>query len=307
MESAEDGSGEEGSSSAELTQYFKPDQNIPAEKLSYHEYLRTKIYEYLQKNYSVIANTAFVKSKGVLTTLLDLTGFLGGFALDFLLCLFFFFFFLQKMVLFSSAADRHIGADSSGLGAWTVQEIFSSGWFPEVNEKNKQAAGNIIDRIYQMFNAWIRGYCWIIVIETFLYVGMFFLFSVPYALVLGLIAGCTILLPFLGPVISFALTVVVTLSLLETHLVFTLVGICLTYCLINGLLEQFILYPSLVGGAIGLTTLETIIVVLLGAVFANIAGMILAVPVAALLKFLIPQIYEVWLDRMKKKKEKKAE
>ena len=63
---------------------------------------------------------------------------------------------------------------------------------------------------------------------------------------------------------------------------------------INGILEQLILYPSLVGNAIGLTTLETIIVVLLGGLFAGITGMIFAVPAAAVIKYLIPKIYSVW-------------
>ena len=68
----------------------------------------------------------------------------------------------------------------------------------------------------------------------------------------------------------------------------------------NPFLEQLILYPSLVGNAIGLTTLETIIVVLLGAIFAGITGMILAIPAAAVLKYLVPQIYHC-LDRSDRK------
>ncbi len=239
---------------------------------------------------------------------MDLTGFLGVFALDVLLCLFFFFFFLQKMLIFSSKAQNAVNGkyQKNGLGAWTVHGIFSSGWLPETGEEAKQSAGLIIDRIYQMFNAWLRGYCWIIVIETLLYICCFFLFSVPYALVLGILAGLTILLPFLGPVISFCLTVIVTLTFLDSNLLIPLLGICLTYCVINGLLEQFILYPSFVGGAIGLTTLETIIVVLLGAVFAGISGVILAVPVAALIKFLVPEIYKVALEKWNEHKKQKT-
>ena len=72
-----------------------------------------------------------------------------------------------------------------------------------------------------------------------------------------------------------------------------LAGVCITYVVINGLLEQLFLYPVLVGEAIGLTTLETIVAVLFGAVVAGITGMILAVPAAALCKFLIPLVYDV--------------
>ncbi|HBJ96127.1 MAG TPA: hypothetical protein DDZ11_06755, partial [Lentisphaeria bacterium] len=105
--------------------------------------------------------------------------------------------------------------------------------------------------------------------------------------------GMTIFLPFIGPLASFALTVTVCLCFCKTQLIITLIGVCLSYLLINGLLEQLFLYPTLVGGAIGLTTLETIIVVLLGGLLGGITGMILSVPAAAVLKFLIPKIYRI--------------
>ena len=116
--------------------------------------------------------------------------------------------------------------------------------------------------------------------------------------ILAVIAGCTILLPFIGPIVSFVLTAAVCIALLEsTHLMTALIGISLTYLIINGILEQLLFYPSLVGEAIGLTTLETIIVVLIGALCAGITGMIFAVPAAAVLKFLVPKIYRIWIPK----------
>ena len=47
----------------------------------------------------------------------------------------------------------------------------------------------------------------------------------------------------------------------------------------------------MIGESLGLTTLETIVVVLLGAVFAGIPGMFLALPAASVLKYIIPQIH----------------
>ena len=94
-------------------------------------------------------------------------------------------------------------------------------------------------------------------------------------------------------IVSAVMAIAVCLCFCETHLIITLIGVCLSYLLINGLLEQLFLYPTLVGGAIGLTTLETIIVVLLGGLLGGITGMILSVPAAAVLKFLIPKIYRI--------------
>ena len=109
----------------------------------------------------------------------------------------------------------------------------------------------------------------------------------------AILAGLTILLPFLGPVASFVLTFGVCIGFCESHLLVTLIGVSAAYVLINGILEQLILYPSFVGGAIGLSTIETISVVLIGGLVAGITGMILAVPAAAVIKYLIPKIYEL--------------
>ncbi|MBO5689006.1 MAG: AI-2E family transporter, partial [Lentisphaeria bacterium] len=77
-----------------------------------------------------------------------------------------------------------------------------------------------------------------------------------------------------------------------------LAGILAAYLIYNGIIEQFILYPMVIGESLGLTTLETIIVVLLGAIFAGIAGMLFAIPAASVLKYLVPQIYHCF-DRRK--------
>ena len=58
-----------------------------------------------------------------------------------------------------------------------------------------------------------------------------------------------------------------------------------------------------IGESLGLTTLETIIVVLLGAIFAGIPGMILALPAASVIKYLVPQIYRFWDMLIHRKKE----
>ena len=221
----------------------------------------------------------------------------GSFVFDFFMFLFFFFYFLLKMALFSAKRTD----PKQNLGEWTVSSIYESGWLPEVSENDRKGAARIIEQIYVKFRTWLVGYFWIIVIETILYIVLFALFHVPCFLVLGFIAGCTILLPFLGPVLAALLSVVVTIIFAQEGIVMPIIGITLAYLLIHVILEQLLLYPVLVGEAIGLTLVETIIVVLLGAVIAGISGMILAVPAAALLKLLVPLFYQTLNARRRRK------
>ena len=258
------------------------------------EWLRPELRAYIQANSKDIAGILFSRSRGILATLAAVVTTLGTFVFDVLLCIFFFLYFIQKMALFSNSFRATAKANGESVGDWCVKSVFDSKWLPETSRASRQEAAEIINRICHMFDAWIRGYISIILIETVLYITAFSIFSVPYAVPLGIIAGLTILLPFIGPVASFALTALICLAFGDAHLATTLIGVVLTYSIINGILEQLILYPSLVGNAIGLTTLETIIVVLLGGLFAGITGMIFAVPAAAVIKYLIPKIYSVW-------------
>lgn len=258
------------------------------------EWLRPEIRAYIQENSKDIASVAFSKGRGIVSTLIAVVTTLGTFVFDLLLCIFFFLYFIQKMALFSNSFKASADAGGESIGDWCVKSIFDSNWLPRTSEGSRKEAADIINRICRMFDSWTRGYISIILIETVLYVTAFSIFSVPYAVPLGIVAGLTILLPFIGPIASFVLTALVCIAFVDVHLATTLIGVIITYSIINGVLEQLILYPSLVGGAIGLTTVETIIVVLLGGLFAGITGMIFAVPAAAVIKYLIPKIYNVW-------------
>ena len=267
-----------------------PQINAEEKALSLREFaqkLRTWIHGYVKENRSELAQLAFSKGRGLIGFLLDTASRLGTFAFDLLLFFFFFLFFTVKMASFGT------GGEKSDIGRWCVHAIFNSPWMPKTSDHVRNEAAEIINSIALMFNRWVRGYISIVLIETALYTVLFSAFSVPNAFPLAFAAGMTIFLPFIGPLASFALTVAVCLCFCETHLIITLIGVCLSYLLINGLLEQLFLYPTLVGGAIGLTTLETIIVVLLGGLLGGITGMILSVPAAAVLKFLIPKIYRI--------------
>ena len=264
-----------------------PDEPDEPTFRSLFERIRPQIREYIRENRSELAMFAFSKGKGILASLFSLASHLGTFAFDILLFVFFFLFFLQKMALFSDENGE------SNVGEWCVQGLFNTAWLPETSGETRAEAAGIINTISNMFNRWVRGYISIILIETVIYLILFSLFSVPYAIPLAVLAGLTILLPFLGPVASFVLTCGVCIGFCESHLLVTLIGVAVAYTLINGILEQLILYPSFVGGAIGLSTIETIIVVLIGGLVAGITGMILAVPAAAVIKFLIPKIYEL--------------
>ena len=257
------------------------------------ERLRTRFTAAMEEHNADVTKFTIRAGNELVKNAFQITAWAGTFAFDLVMFLFFYYYFLLKMAVFAA------GREDSGqdLGEWTVSSIYNTGWLPDVSESERVGAARIIDHIYGMFRAWLVGYFWIIVLETILYALIFVPFNVPFWPVLALIAGSTILLPFLGPILAALLSVVVTILFAQGGIVMPVIGIALAYLLIHVILEQLLLYPVLVGEAIGLTLVETIIVVLLGAVIAGVSGMILAVPAAALLKLLVPLFYETMNKR----------
>ena len=255
--------------------------NDPEEFAALRERLFTRAQEdeATQKSLMGGATKALGAAVGVLSAV-------GTLALNTLLSIFFFSFFLGKL-----AAFRQRNGAEVKEGDYLVQSLFETSWLPTTSEETLKSAAEVINEVFFKLKTWVRGYMWIIIIETVIYVTAFLLLGVPYAIPLGMLAGLTVLLPFLGPMVSVVLTVgtcVVTGHADPTLLV--LVG-C-TYVIMNMVVEQLFLYPAFVGEALGLNILETLIVVLLGGLFAGLAGMIFAVPVASVLKFLVPRLYQ---------------
>lgn len=255
------------------------------EKVPIFKWAVTKIKEYLQddKNREELMMMALNRSGGFFSYTAGFVGNILFLILNVVLSFLFFALFLQKI---ASAPGNSENAPAGSI----VDAVMSSRWMPHTSLKTRCEAIEIIDNVILKLKAWLRGYFSIIIIESILYITAFIILGVPYAPILGFLAGCTVLLPCVGPISSAVLTILVYFAAGSPSML-AIALVILTYVVITGVLDQFFIYPKFVGGALGLTTLETIIVVLLGGFFAGIAGMVFAVPTASVLKYLIPKIY----------------
>ena len=213
----------------------------------------------------------------------NVVGAIAAVLADLLLTIFFFLLFLAKLAEFCQREDNSMQSE------YLVRTVFNGKWLPGASEGTIAEAQRIIDGVISRLRTYIRGYLTLVCVDSTVYTVSFFFIGVPYFFILGIVAGCGILLPYLGPILSTTLTVLVMLASGCSGA--QLIAVLIAYMVYNGVIEQFILYPAVIGESLGLTTLETIIVVLLGAIFAGIPGMLLALPTASVLKYLVPQIY----------------
>ncbi len=117
-----------------------------------------------------------------------------------------------------------------------------------------------------------------ILVGTFVTLGLVYL-NVPYALLIGLVAGVFDVIPYFGAILGAAPAVIV--ALLASPALAVKVGIL--FFIIHQL-EGMIIGPKILGDNIGLHPLIVIFCLLAGGDLFGIVGLLFAVPVVAVLK-----------------------
>ncbi|HXT63136.1 MAG TPA: AI-2E family transporter [Pyrinomonadaceae bacterium] len=116
----------------------------------------------------------------------------------------------------------------------------------------------------------------------------FWAFGLPSPLVLGLIAGFFEFVPLVGP-----LTVAILAALLGLlHSGFGVAFMVLIFLGVLRVIQDYVIYPRIIGTGIHLHPLAVILAILAGAEIAGIAGIFLAIPVIAILTV----TYRHWLE-----------
>lgn len=149
--------------------------------------------------------------------------------------------------------------------------------------KNKWQIQAIILSINQLLSDYIRGQLIICLILSIYYIISFALIGLDFALLLGLCSGFLVLIPFIGTIISFSIAMLI--GYISFGLDFHLLYIIATYVVVH-LLEGYYLTPKIIGERIGLHPLWIVFSVLVGANLFGILGIVIALPVAGVIKIL---------------------
>jgi predicted PurR-regulated permease PerM len=144
----------------------------------------------------------------------------------------------------------------------------------------------VIDEMSNVESAYIRGQVLVsVIIGLLVFSGMYFM-GVEYPLILGLLATLTETIPIVGPIIGAVPAVILAYTITPVLAVKVLV-----LFLVIHQLENHIIVPQIMGSTIDLHPVAIIISLLIGGQLLGIIGMMLAVPVAALLKVLLKYLW----------------
>jgi predicted PurR-regulated permease PerM len=121
------------------------------------------------------------------------------------------------------------------------------------------------------------------VINLIVATAVLLIFDVPFALLLGLVAGLFNFIPYLGSIISAIIISIIALITVDFPVAIK-VMICL---LVFNQLDGNFIEPRIMKSALKISPILVIIAVVIGGAYLGIVGMFLAVPIAVIIKQLL--------------------
>jgi len=168
--------------------------------------------------------------------------------------------------------------DGSRVSTWIRQ-----------NSPQPTQASFVLDTVQRIVGGYIRGQFLLAVLVGFLVGGGMFVFHVPYAVLLGVLAFVLEFIPVLGTLISGAICTLIALT--QGWLI--AVGV-LIYFVVMHVLEGDVVGPRIVGKAVGLHPVVSLAALIAGSELSGIWGALFASPVAGVLQALIVALWLNW-------------
>lgn len=165
-----------------------------------------------------------------------------------------------------------------------VRDLLPRQWLPTTTR--------LVNEINEVLGAFVRGQLIVMLILAVLYSFGLWALGVDVALLIGTAAGLIEFVPYLG--LTIGVLAASAAVLLQTHDPFQLIWVVLIFGGGN-LLSDMLLKPWLVGHRIGLHPVAVIFALLAGGSLFGFTGILLALPVAAVIAVLARELRRRWV------------
>ncbi|AEE91399.1 conserved membrane protein of unknown function [Tepidanaerobacter acetatoxydans Re1] len=140
------------------------------------------------------------------------------------------------------------------------------------------------EKISKTLGRYIRSQLIVSLIIGFLTTFSMLILGIDFALVIGALAGITNIIPYFGPVIGALPAIIIAILRYPEKIPWIIISMLIIHQLESGIIS-----PHIVGEHVGIYPVTVIFSLLIGGTFFGITGLILAVPVAALIKITLQQ------------------
>ena len=143
-----------------------------------------------------------------------------------------------------------------------------------------------IDNVVSQF---VRGQVIVMSILAVLYGVAYWIIGIPLALPIGLVAGALAFIPYVGS--GTALTLALIMTIIDWQGWGRVLAVIVAYGCIQ-VAESFVITPLVVGQKVGLSSIWVLLALMVGSSLFGFAGVLLAVPAAAVAKIFIVRLVD---------------
>ncbi len=143
---------------------------------------------------------------------------------------------------------------------------------------------SILFELYAVIQSYLLGMLTVMGIVAILNTAGLLVLGIDYAWFFGIFAAVMILIPYIGIAIGSVIPALFALATMDSY--WYALGIIIWFQVVQFLEGNFIT-PNIVGGKVNLNPLFAILSLLLGGMLFGLAGLILAIPIMAVLKIIL--------------------
>ncbi|TRZ78458.1 AI-2E family transporter [bacterium] len=149
-------------------------------------------------------------------------------------------------------------------------------------ENQRDNVMRLVKKSQAKLGKWVQGQFVVILLVGVLdFLGLFFI-GARFALLLGIMGAILEIIPYAGPMVATMIVFLICLS--QSLTIAILAGV---WFLIVQQIENHVITPKIMQSAVGLNPIVVILAILIGTKLAGVLGLVLAVPVAAVIEVLI--------------------
>lgn len=156
----------------------------------------------------------------------------------------------------------------------------------------RPVAGKTLGEVNKRLNAFIIGQIKVCLALAVLYTVGLLIVGIDLAIPIGILSGLMFVIPYVGTI--FGILTASVLALINFGVDWHVLGVLAVFG-ISQTIEGYYLTPKIIGESVGLSPMIVMIALIVGASFMGIWGMLIAIPVTAVLSVLATE----WLERYK--------
>ncbi|HWQ84455.1 MAG TPA: AI-2E family transporter, partial [Anaerolineales bacterium] len=152
-------------------------------------------------------------------------------------------------------------------------------WLPS---QSRPGMREIIDEIEGRVGGFVRGQALLCLVIGAAALTAYTLLGLPYALVLGILAGIFEAVPLIGPLLGAVPALLIALTISNE----AVIGVVIASVVIQGL-ENYLLVPRIMKKTVGVNPIVALLAFIMLSSILGFAGVLLAIPIAAIVQFLL--------------------